>query len=67
VDLVAAADRIRLTVRDDGCGFDSAAPPPPGHLGLVGMHERARWIGLQLQVASVRGEGTTVSAEWRRP
>ncbi len=67
VDLVAEPERIRLAVRDDGCGFDSSAPPPPGHLGLVGMNERARWMGLALSIASVRGEGTTVSVEWRRP
>ena len=66
VDLDATPERIRLAVRDDGCGFDSAAPPPPGHLGLVGMQERASWIGLVLSIASVRGEGTTVSAEWHR-
>jgi PAS domain S-box-containing protein len=66
VDLEADAERIRLTVRDDGCGFDSDAPPPAGHLGLVGMQERARWIGARLVIRGVRGEGTTVSAEWRR-
>jgi PAS domain S-box-containing protein len=67
VDLDATPDRIRLAVRDDGNGFDSAAPPPVGHLGLVGMQERARWIGLQLAIESMRGEGTTVGVEWRRP
>lgn len=66
VSLDENAERIRLTVRDDGCGFDSSAPPPPGHLGLVGMQERARWIGLQLSIESVPGEGTTVSVEWRQ-
>ncbi len=65
VDLRATPERIRLAVRDDGCGFDSAAPPPPGHLGLVGMQERASWMGLRLSIDSVRGEGTTVSVEWR--
>ena len=67
VDLDVKPDRIRLAVRDDGSGFDSAAPPPAGHLGLVGMQERARWIGLKLAIDSVRGEGTTVSVEWQRP
>lgn len=67
VDLDATTDRIRLAVRDDGCGFDSNAPPPVGHLGLVGMQERARWIGLQLSIVSMREEGTTVGVEWRRP
>jgi PAS domain S-box-containing protein len=67
IDLDADAERIRLTVRDDGCGFDSDAPPPAGHLGLVGMQERARWIGAQLVIRSARGAGTTVSVVWRRP
>jgi PAS domain S-box-containing protein len=67
VDLDAKADRIRLAVRDDGCGFDSLAPPPAGHLGLVGMQERARWIGMKLSIDSVRGEGTTVRVQWQRP
>jgi signal transduction histidine kinase len=33
-------------------------------LGLVGMQERARWIGAELVVSSVPGAGTTVDVEW---
>ncbi|GLZ10333.1 hypothetical protein Acsp04_05680 [Actinomadura sp. NBRC 104425] len=67
VRLRCAAGRLELTVRDDGQGF---APPPggavhmlarEGHYGLVGMSERARWIGGALTVNSAPGEGTTVT------
>jgi PAS domain S-box-containing protein len=61
------SERILLSVRDDGGGFDSEAAPPIGHLGLVGMQERARWIGAEFKIDSVLGAGTTVRVEWRRP
>lgn len=51
---------IRLTVKDDGIGFDV---PPAGHartLGLASMRERVRIAGGAFTVASVPGTGTTV-------
>ncbi len=52
-----------LTVRDDGRGFDLAGHrPQPGHLGLPGMRERVERIGGALQIASVPGAGTIVTA-----
>lgn len=65
LDLDEAPGRLQLAVRDDGRGFDSALPPPAGHLGLVGMQERARWIGAELTIESVPGMGTTASLLWR--
>lgn len=47
------SDALKLTVSDDGKGFEaasSAVSPPPGHFGLAGMHERARRVGGQLHV-----------------
>jgi signal transduction histidine kinase len=55
-----AQGRGRLTVRDDGHGFDAAGAAPAGHFGLANMHERAALIGAKLQVHSAPGEGTTV-------
>ncbi len=58
---------LRVTVRDDGCGFDPAAPVVPsadgrrGGEGLRSMRERAVAAGLQLQIASEPGAGTTVA------
>jgi signal transduction histidine kinase len=53
-----------LQVEDDGQGFDTAAPPPPGrqHFGLPIMRERAESLGGALEVISRPGEGTTVRA-----
>lgn len=65
IDLVEEKDRVVLTVRDDGKGFDSEAAPPAGHLGLVGMRERARWIGAELAIDSRPGHGTEVLVAWR--
>lgn len=52
--------RIRLTIEDDGCGFDTAQPPPLESYGLRGMQERAEAIGGQFSVHSRYGEGTRV-------
>jgi signal transduction histidine kinase len=57
-------DDLNLRIADDGCGFDPAdlASAPPGHLGLVGMRERAHLLGGELTVDSVPGAGTVVAA-----
>ncbi len=53
-------DDVRVTIRDDGEGFDSAAPRP-GHLGLASMAERAAGLGGSVSIESHPGEGTTVT------
>lgn len=51
----------RLTVRDDGCGFDpDAHSVPSGCFGLVAMRERAAAFGGWVTIDSTPGEGTTV-------
>jgi signal transduction histidine kinase len=59
-------ERVELEVRDDGRGFVLPADPSdfakPGKWGIIGMHERAREVGGELQVSSTPGAGTTVSA-----
>jgi len=57
---------VRLTVADDGRGFDTARPTDDGHFGLYGMHERARLIGAELNVDSAAGKGTTLRLTVRR-
>ena len=54
-----------LRVVDDGRGFDPAALDtqlPAGHLGLLGMRERAALAGGRLTIRSAPGQGTTVTA-----
>ena len=50
---------LLVTITDDGRGFDTARARP-GHLGLLGMAERARAIGADLTVISAPGAGTCV-------
>ncbi len=52
----------RLTVRDDGRGFD-AATIPEGHLDVAGMRERAERVGGTFGIASIPDTGTTVTVE----
>jgi signal transduction histidine kinase len=54
---------LRLTITDDGVGFDPAGVTPD-HIGLRIMRERAEAIGAQFNVESSPGEGTQVSVVW---
>ena len=61
VALESTVDEVRLIVRDDGRGFaERADVETNGHYGLLGMRERARQIGAQLNVQSNSGRGTTI-------
>ncbi|MEQ1730993.1 MAG: ATP-binding protein, partial [Vicinamibacterales bacterium] len=55
-------DAVRLTVNDDGCGFDPDDPmhAASGHWGLVGMEERARTVSGTLRITSGPDTGTQV-------
>jgi len=55
------ADQVRLSVSDDGGGFDPDAVPR-GHLGLIGMRQRVDLVGGELRVESRAGKGTTIDA-----
>lgn len=63
VRVVGGAAGTRLTVRDDGVGFDTSESgtfTETGHYGLVGMTERAHRAGGELTVTSSVGDGSTV-------
>jgi len=64
--LFTAGDRIALSVRDDGAGFDAETArrraSAGGSLGLVGMEERAALAGGTLELRSAPGQGTTLLA-----
>lgn len=63
VELVSGPGRVRLLVRDDGCGFEPG-PLPSAHYGLRSMRERAAEVGGELRLVSAPGEGTLVTLEW---
>ncbi len=54
-------DHVRLSVTDDGVGFDPDSVPR-GHLGLIGMRQRIELVGGELRVESRAGHGTTIEA-----
>jgi signal transduction histidine kinase len=54
-------NRIVLSVRDDGCGFD-ARSPTRGRFGLLTMRERAEACGGKLELESAPGRGTHLRA-----
>ncbi|HJQ97146.1 MAG TPA: ATP-binding protein, partial [Candidatus Polarisedimenticolaceae bacterium] len=57
----ARAGGFVAEVRDDGRGFDPAAPPASrGGRGLGNMRRRAERLGGELTVTSAAGSGTTV-------
>lgn len=53
---------LRLSVKDDGAGFDPARRSALGH-GLRNMRERARLLGGRLRIESTPGRGTRITIE----
>jgi len=64
VELSRTGDEVRVTVRDDGAGFDVAAARERvlrgEGFGLVGMRERVQLFGGRIDVESATGGGTTI-------
>lgn len=54
----AAAAQIELEITDNGRGFDPAAVPDQGGLGLVSIHERAEALGGRVDLTAQPGAGT---------
>ena len=54
------AGRLVIEVQDDGAGFDPGQSDADSRYGLLGMQERARMIGAEIEVESRPGSGTAV-------
>ena len=66
LSLEAEPGEVRLTVKDDGKGFDpSAQSRSVGH-GLANMHARAEELGGVFLIHSQQGEGTTLQVSLPR-
>jgi PAS domain S-box-containing protein len=59
VELGLVKGRLKLAVSDDGVGLPAA--PRRGSLGLLGMSERARRLGGELEIGNGSARGTIVS------
>jgi signal transduction histidine kinase len=66
VILQADAEEVRLSVKDDGRGFDlptgREASAKGAGIGLLGLRERLETIGGSLEIQSVPGQGTMLVA-----
>jgi signal transduction histidine kinase len=51
---------VKLTISDNGVGFDPTAPRGAGHQGLLNMRARASSLGGRLDVESDSGAGTRI-------
>ncbi len=64
VTAVAEEGRVRVMVEDEGVGFDPAMLEEQGAtLGLPSVRERLGFVGGELTVESVPGEGTCVTLD----
>jgi signal transduction histidine kinase len=64
VTVEQTADKILVSVLDDGRGFD---PQRVRGLGILGMEERVRRLGGMFTIDSKPGSGTTLRAEFPLP
>jgi signal transduction histidine kinase len=65
VHLEGLMDSVRVTIEDDGAGFDSSIGRSPEErgLGLIGIRERVARLGGVFQIESAAGQGSTVMVE----
>jgi PAS domain S-box-containing protein len=68
VALAGDAHGVKLEVVDNGVGFARGAERArPGHLGLIGMRERARAVGAVLELGAAAEGGTRMGVAWAIP
>lgn len=63
VRLDTSDDLLRVTIRDNGAGFDPSLAVRPTSLGLLSMRERAESIGATFTIVSKPGGGTAIVIE----
>lgn len=61
-ELSTSHREIRLSINDDGSGFDVAVARNARGLGLAGMNERLKLVAGTLEIASKVGKGTRIEA-----
>jgi PAS domain S-box-containing protein len=60
VHLEPDGDSVLLRVVDNGRGMRAEERQAPGHLGLIGIQERASVLAAHVEISSTPGAGTTV-------
>lgn len=60
VVLTKTAHAIRLSISDNGCGFDTRSDLMDKGLGFISMHERLRLVGGEINISSQPRRGTRI-------
>jgi len=61
INIASDRERLRLEIRDNGRGIPEDRIDSSASLGLVGMRERARALGGDVEIRGAAGRGTTVT------
>ena len=65
VTIQDVGNRIRITVKDDGVGFDVSGMGQvagrSGGFGLLSIHERLKYLGGLFEIETKKGSGTRIS------
>ena len=62
VVLTKSGEAIRLSISDNGCGFDTRSDLMEKGLGFISMHERLRLVGGEIRIYSQPRRGTRIDA-----
>jgi hypothetical protein len=65
VDLTGGALSLHITITDNGIGLPEGAGQSAGHLGILGMQERAQAVGASVTCTRVQDDGTRVTFHWQ--
>ncbi|MBU2547043.1 MAG: response regulator [Proteobacteria bacterium] len=60
-------EHIQLTIRDDGTGLKEEQKSKPGSFGLLGIRERAHFLGGHVLMRGIEGRGTEISVRIPQP
>jgi signal transduction histidine kinase len=61
--LAGAPDRLSLTIRDNGTGFDPRSVQGKGGLGLISMQERVRLVNGEFSLTARPGHGVSIAIQ----
>jgi signal transduction histidine kinase len=65
IRLIYSPQNLKMTIHDDGCGFEPQLPSPG--FGLMGMQQRAARIGATWHLSSQIDQGTSITVTLAHP
>ena len=66
ITLLQDEESLKLTIIDDGKGFETGNSRKISSFGLIGMKERAKLVKAGLVITSAPGEGTKIELEVKK-